>query len=362
MPNTKYIQKRISAIQQKVASSKTDWYLVSGVANMKYLSGMHTLSPLHREMFILIGTDQIYFIHSPLIAVPNYVQSMGIVEKLSPQNSLSNLLKKIVGRSELMGDFNDLKMEEATNIEKNTKLKIVTSNKIIESTREIKDDDELESIKKACQITAETWDELQETIQVGITEKDLQRAILAKLQEKGADAMSEEFLPIVAFGEHSSVPHHQSSDRILAKNEVVLVDFGCQVAGYWSDMTRTIKIGKSDRKEFCNIESIVKTAYHKAITTLTSTHDPAKADEAVDMYLQNQGYGGLMPHTTGHGIGLEVHEHPTLSRLALGQRLENKMVFTIEPGLYMSNEFGYRYENTLQMSNGNISVLTETKT
>lgn len=361
MPNIKYIQKRVSTIQQKLASGKVDWYLVSGVANIKYLSGIHTLSPLHREMFILVGINQVYFIHSPLIATPNYLQAVGEVEKISSTNSLSSLLKKIVHGGQLYGDFNDLKMEEAASIERNTGLKIVAGNKIIESARTIKDDSELENIKKACQITAETWDELYETIQVGITEKGLQDAILMKLREKGADNMSEEFLPIVAFGSNSSIPHHQSSDRMLAKNEVVLVDFGCKVSGYWSDMTRTIKIGQNNRQEFLQIESIVKTAYRKAVECLASTHDPAKADEVVDLHVRKEGYGGLMPHTTGHGIGLEVHEHPTLSRLALGQRIEDKMVFTIEPGLYRDNEFGYRYENTLEMSSGNISVLTETK-
>lgn len=353
-----YLKKRIESIQFNLTKSKTNWYLITNSANIKYLSGIESLSPLHREAWLLLSPKETHIFYSPLTAIPAHLKGMANLHVLGVGRSLGAQLKEIIQDDQVESDYADLRVKELMEIEKTCDFKLIASQGYIERERAVKDEYELDKIRKACQITTTTWQIIRKYIQVGTTEKKLQNLILKTLSDKGADVVSEEFLPIVAFGSNSSTPHHQCSDRKLKEEDVVLVDFGCRVLGYWSDMTRTIKLGQQS-EEFLKIETTVKQAYKLAINEILKTKKCENADQKVVDFLKSNKYEGLMPHTTGHGIGLEVHEPPSVSRYATQKAIESGVVFTIEPGIYFPENFGYRYENTLLFENETIKTLTD---
>ena len=164
-------------------------------------------------------------------------------------------------------------------------------------------------------------------------------------------------MPIVAFGRHSAIPHHQPTSKKLKNDDIVLVDFGCRYRGYWSDMTRTFAVG-SPSATFTHVQTIVKTAYRIGLKHARANRSNQAIDEAVHQFLVKQKHNTFMNHTTGHGIGLEVHETPSVSRLAPAFTLQPNTLITIEPGLYFPGQFGYRYENTIAITGSSPKSLT----
>lgn len=225
--------------------------------------------------------------------------------------------------------------------------------KIIEKQRMIKDEEEIEKIEKACQITDECFKHLLKFIKVGQTEKEIALEIEYYFKTHGADSIS--FEPIVASGSNSSKPHAIPTDKKIDIGDVITLDFGCIYKGYCSDMTRTIFVGY--------VPEDIKDIYNLVLKNQLQTENELKEGaniKVISRMVENDfklnGYD--LVHSLGHGVGLEIHEYPYLH----GKNdsfLKEKMVVTNEPGIYIPGKFGVRIEDTVLITKSGCINLTK---
>lgn len=227
---------------------------------------------------------------------------------------------------------------------------------VIEKQRMMKDEEEIQKITKACQITDECFTHLLEFIKVGKTEKEIAFEIERYFKTHGADGIS--FAPIVASGENSSKPHAMPTDRKIDLGDPITLDFGCQYKGYCSDMTRTIFVGY--------VPEEIKEIYHLVLKNQLQTGRELKAGaniKVLSKMVENDFrlHGYELVHSLGHGVGLDIHEYPYLN----GKNdtlLKEKMIVTNEPGIYIPGKFGVRIEDTVYITKtGSINLTKSDK-
>lgn len=220
-------------------------------------------------------------------------------------------------------------------------IELVNVSSFLKSSRIVKTKEELENIKRACEISDIAFKEVLKVIKVGMSEKEIAAYIEYIQRLHGATDRS--FETIVASGVRSSMPHGVASDKKIQENEFITMDFGCYYNGYVSDMTRTIYIGKiSDRER--KMYDIVLKAQKEAIKKVVKNASVKDIDNFVRSEFEKEGVAKNFTHSLGHGIGLEIHEGNILSYRS-DAKLVNNEVVTIEPGLYFDNEFGIRIED-----------------
>lgn len=211
---------------------------------------------------------------------------------------------------------------------------------------------ELANIQKACEIAEEGFLALLPQIQEGMTETEIAALLEHEMRKRGAQGVS--FATIVAFGAHAAVPHHETGDSKLQFGDEILIDFGCKVNGYCSDITRTFLFGDDGKHEdFKKAYQAVLTAHNLVQEKLCSGMTGKQADAIARDYLQSQGYGEYFTHSLGHGIGLKVHEFPSVSPRGEAE-LKDGMVFSDEPGVYVVGQYGIRIEDTITLKDGKV--------
>lgn len=224
----------------------------------------------------------------------------------------------------------------------------------VDSLRAIKDVQEIRLIKDAYRIIEKSLMAVIPHIREGIREKDLEAELVYQIRKLGAD--SESFPAIIAFGENSAIPHARTGMRRLKKGDVILIDAGCRVKGYCSDITRCLAFGDPD-DDVERFYSYLQGAFKRAVDKLEQRPVFFKSiDRAARRYLESRGLGQYFTHSLGHGIGLEVHERPYLSAKSR-DRIKSGMVFTIEPGVYFTGKFGLRLENAVYLADNPV-ILT----
>lgn len=251
------------------------------------------------------------------------------------------------GKSELFVDYTTISHAEALEYEA-LGFSLTDCAQEVRNEMLVKTDKELAKIKKACAIAEKSLADVLPLLKEGVTEAEIAAEIEHRFRKYGASGPS--FDTIVAFGENAAVPHHETGSTKLKKNECVLIDFGCVYDGYCSDMTRTFFFGKAD-KEFKRAYNAVLNAHLTSEKGIYEGIDCSLADGLARSVLVERGYGELFTHSLGHGIGVNVHEQPSLSPKGKG-KIENGMVFSIEPGVYVDGKFGIRIENTVVMKDG----------
>lgn len=221
----------------------------------------------------------------------------------------------------------------------------------------IKTASQLQKIKKACEITETAFFKTLPFIKTGVTELEVSAVLEYNFKMLGGQVG---FETIVAFSSGGSVPHYKTSDKKLELNTPILMDFGCSYQGYLSDMTRTFYYGAPTDK-FLSVYDSVKTTWHKAFSEIRSGMTCMEADGVARSHLKSCGLDKYFTHSLGHGLGVKIHEFPTLSQKS-STVLNNGMVFSIEPGVYLENEFGVRIEDTVVLQNGRcVSLMTSDK-
>ena len=240
---------------------------------------------------------------------------------------------------------------------KSNGLEIVDSLPAFTSAMSVKEDYELEYIKKACEITDEAFNSLLGQIKEGMTENEVAALLEYLMRKLGASGTS--FDTIVAFGKNSSVPHHETGMRTLHYGDIILIDFGCKFGGYCSDCTRTFLFG-DDKKhgDFKKAYESVLEAHNCAKENIIAGMTGKEADATARDCLKKYGLDKYFTHTLGHGIGINIHEFPSLSPKA-EDKLINGMVFSDEPGIYFEGQFGIRIEDTVTLENDRIVSLTD---
>jgi len=225
---------------------------------------------------------------------------------------------------------------------------LVPVNGIIENLRLIKTDAEISIIKEATKIAESAFDHILGYIRPGVTELEVSNELEFYMRKLGATSSS--FDIIVASGARSALPHGVASSKVIETGDFVTLDFGAYYKGYVSDMTRTVSVGEPDA-ELKKIYDIVLEAQLRGVNGIKAGITGKEADALTRDYITEKGYGEYYGHSTGHGIGLEVHEGPGLS-FRSDLVLEPNMIVTCEPGIYIPNLGGVRIEDDLIVKNG----------
>ncbi|WP_457644370.1 M24 family metallopeptidase [Persephonella sp.] len=222
--------------------------------------------------------------------------------------------------------------------------------------RMIKDEEEISIIKESVKKTDLIFSEIVHRIKYFKTELDVRRGIIDLIfQMRGT---GESFPAIVASGNHSAIPHYETSDFEIRWNAPLLIDMGMKYKGYCSDFTRTLFLGKVD-SEIQKVYEIVKEAHIAAVDKVKAGVPVKEIDLAARDVIEKYGYGEYFVHSTGHGVGIEIHEAPRISKNS-DEILQENTVFTVEPGIYLPGKGGVRLENIVVCRKDGAEVLTTT--
>lgn len=346
--------RRIATLQSNLQPEQV--FLLSRPADVQYYTGLLNLNPEERESFLVLSNKRanlLYPTFSPITQLDSIEYHSGhwpsdLIEVLSTYIKNEYTKTIFIDKSSLfVNEYEALTDKKLILEELNTTL--------LWQQRIIKDEAELLLLQKAGEITAQVMSQVLKDLAVGMSEKDVAQVAEIEMRRLGAERAS--FPPVIAFGSHSALPHHQPTDTKLSEEMVVLIDIGAKFNGYCGDMTRTVWFGTTPSPQFLEIKNTVHQAYDAAVALITADVSAAAIDTAARNVIQKNGYGNAFIHTTGHGVGLEIHEQPSLY-YKKDATLPEGAVVTIEPGIYLDGHFGYRYENMIQVTENSGVVLT----
>lgn len=234
------------------------------------------------------------------------------------------------------------------------KADLIPTHSLIEELRQVKDQQEIEKIRRAILITGQALRFIKDFISPGKKEIEIEAELERFIRYQGAGSSA--FAIIIASGTNSSFPHHISSQKRIQKDDLVLIDIGVDYQGYKSDLTRVFFLGKI-KVLARQIYDIARKAQEKTIKKIKPGIKALEIDRIGRQYIHESGFGKYFGHNLGHGVGLEVHEYPHIS----GQDdtvLEQGMIFTVEPGIYLPNKFGVRIEDMILVTKKGCEVLS----
>jgi len=331
---------------------KVDILLITTPENIRYLSGFTGTSGL-----IVITPHEAFFLTDSRYAAQSEYEVSGLRVKIYKRQtedvaSFINRLKP--GR--IGFEANGLTYEMYRKLKGLLQGKrLVPLSDDLRRIRAIKSAGELELIRRAVSLGAVGYNAAMKCITAGVRECDAALTIEMEIRNKGADALS--FDIIVASGIRAALPHGKASTKVIEKKETIIVDLGARYQGYHSDETCTFIVGKPSRQQN-KVYQIVKDAHDMAIEAVRPGVKASYVDSVARGFIKDAGYGNYFGHGTGHGVGLAVHEWPNISPYN-DDVLEESMVFTIEPGIYIHGWGGVRIEDMVMVKKDGCEVLTE---
>ncbi len=230
---------------------------------------------------------------------------------------------------------------------------------LVEQLRQVKDEDELGAMRRAIAIAQQAWSQLLEVLRPGMSEREVAWQLESRMRTLGAEAVA--FPLIVASGPNGALPHATPTERLIQAGEPVVVDFGCVVDGYCSDLTRAICLGPPSDGRYQELWQLVREAQQAALRGLRAGLSGAEADRLAREVIAAAGYGEYFGHGLGHGIGLAAHESPRLNPTS-SDMLPVGAVVSLEPGVYLPNWGGVRIEDLVLIHPDGAEVLTQLPT
>ncbi len=344
--------ERVEKLRSAMNEAGIEALLLGSQYNRQYISGFSGSSG-----YVLITASKSILLTDFRYTVQAASQAAGfeIVEHgTSPLQNVLELLKG-EGLSSLAFEQDHVTYAEYLSWSKTLEgIKLVPAAGLVENLRMFKDEAELAIMQEAAVLADRTFKHICGIIAPGISENDVALEMEVFMRSNGATSSS--FDTIVASGERSALPHGVASDRIIGNNEFVKLDFGAYYKGYCSDITRTVVVGKPSDKHL-EIYNIVLEAQLHALDHIKPGMTGMEADALARDVIVKYGYGDNFGHSTGHGLGMEVHEAPRLSRLS-DTILTPGMVVTVEPGIYLPGFGGVRIEDDIVITESGIKILT----
>lgn len=349
---------RLEQIREKLSRTHLDALFVTNQQNVTYLTGFTGLSPHEREGFLLITRKNAY-----LLTFPTY---FGLYKQggegfrtlsITAQQRLTDHLNMMCNTEQVktLGvEKENLTLSEYAGLKSKVPLLLRETEGFVEEFRLVKDEHEIAKIRKAAEITDQTFIAVQKEIKQGVSERTLALFIEHFIKERTQDIA---FPPIVAFGKNAAIPHYMPNNKEhITKNTLILLDFGAKVDGYCSDMTRVVFYKTPSDKEV-KVYTTVCTAQKNALAILKAGIPAYEADRIARTYIIDAGFAEY-PHSLGHGVGLAIHEAPRL-KAGLTDILQEGMVVTVEPGIYLEDTCGVRIEDLVVLRKDGVEILSK---
>jgi Xaa-Pro aminopeptidase len=344
------VESRIEHLRRIISLKRIDALLITNITNIRYLTGFTGSS----AFVLLAGDRSLFFTDSRYTEqaeheVRHFERSLEKGKRVSILRTLAKKLgiSRLGFESSISYDFYDHMRKIGVSL--------FPQNGLIEKMRMVKDAGEIAKIKEATRRAEEAFLATKPKIKPGITERTVALRLEDELKKRGCRKAA--FDIIVASGMHSSMPHAGQTEKKLEKGDFVIIDWGGEADGYYSDMTRTLLMSGSDMAQKRQIYDIVNRAREKAICEVREGSRSSEVDGAARQFISASGYGDFFGHGTGHGIGLDVHEGPRIS-WAGRDTLTSGMVFSIEPGIYVPGFGGVRIEDLVLVEGGKAKTLT----
>ncbi|MFA6433675.1 MAG: aminopeptidase P family protein [Elusimicrobiales bacterium] len=340
-------EKRLKDLQRLLKKEKLDAVVLSRPLEQDFLTGFRM------DGFVLLVSRTAAWAFMPKMLLEHFKSKVAFVNASAPESPLEAVISEVRA-----GKLKKTVFEPET--ETYLRGRFWRKNGFAEfrgltaGLRAVKEGEEISVLRKSCRIAARAFGLIKPRIKTGRTELSVSRELEDLMQAMGAKGPS--FNLIVGFGPDSARPHHETSDRPLKNNEAVLLDFGCVYNGYCSDITRTYFHGRPDA-EFKKVYSIVAAAQRAGLGKVRAGVKAVEVDRACRDHISDAGFGQYFIHGTGHGVGLEIHEAPTLNTRS-GETLRAGMAVTVEPGIYLPGKFGVRIEDSVLVKNGGCEILT----
>lgn len=353
------LKSRLQKLRQKLTEREVDAFFISQAENRCYLSGFDG-----SDGFLLItlqntilATDFRYLEQAERQA-PDY-------EIFRITNSIADWFPRLVAELNLKklgfeaGHITFVRYQQLTDAlnKAKSRLKLVPVDGVVESLRAVKEPEEIELITEASAISDSALEYIEDIIYIGISEKEVAWEIEKFMRQQGSQTIPFEI--IVASGPNAALPHAQPSQHAITAGEPIVIDIGARIGGYGSDLTRTLCLGAHD-DTFNKVYDTVLRAQLAAVAAIKEGMTGEEADNLARKVIKQAGYGEAFGHALGHGVGLAPHELPRLGPNSKEQ-LVNGMVFSIEPGIYLTGWGGVRIEDTVVMENGKIRVISKAR-
>ncbi|MDA8088249.1 MAG: Xaa-Pro peptidase family protein [Nitrospiraceae bacterium] len=360
------LQKRLAALRTALKGAGA--LLVSNLVNVRYLTGFTGSAG-----YVIVTGKEALFITDSRYGGGALGEAGRLYETIVIKGTLERTLARLSRR--LAAENKKLAFEKTVSYGFYEKLRrifgsgVVPLGGVVEGLRTIKDDYEMECIRKAVKRAEDAFNDIKGHIRPGVTEKALALRLEEAILKKGSQKPA--FPAIVASGENSAIPHARPTGRRIAPGDLVVIDWGAECEGYCSDMTRTFLIaGGQKGPGLARKKRIYRTVFQarsEAVAFVTKAYSkgdgggkrPKDIDNSARYVIKQAGYGEYFGHSLGHGIGLEVHEQPGVSpRPGLNKPLARGTVFTIEPGIYVPGLGGVRIEDMVYLAEDRPEVLT----
>lgn len=342
---------RLANLRDKLNAEEVDALLITKVANVTYFSGFRGDSSA-----LLVGKN-----FRRLITDGRYTeQAVAQSKNFTIVEQTDGLYKKIVEELKLLGcrrvGIEGLVMTVAQHGYLQKELVGVEFKSVeLDTLRQVKDSAEIAQIREACRIADTAFEKILPIIKPNVREVDVAAELEYYMRRLGSEKVA--FTTIVASGWRSSLPHGSATDKKICAGDFVTLDFGATAGGYRSDITRTVCVGKASTEQRQIYDAVLDAQLH-GLEVITAGKSGVEVDSAVRERLTIAGYGKFFVHGLGHGVGLEIHEEPRLSKLSKCERLLPNMIVTDEPGVYIANFGGVRIEDTVLVTSGKAEPLT----
>ncbi|PZF85100.1 M24 family metallopeptidase [Jiangella anatolica] len=354
--------KRRAELAKKLVDDKIDAALVTSLVNVRYLTGLDSSNAallLTADGTAVLATDSRYSTAAKAVA-----EDVELMVERGVATSLAARVAKAAGSLRLGVEEHALTLElwesvRSTLDDEPATVETVHLGRAVERLRAVKDEDEIALLAQACAISCRALEDLYAAGGfAGRTEKEIARDLEWRMFGQGADGLA--FETIVATGPNSAIPHHSPAERVVERGDLLKIDFGAMYRGYHADCTRTSVVGAPPQDWQREIYDLVATAQRAGSEVVAVGAECMAVDRASRAIIDDAGYKENFGHGTGHGVGLEVHEAPTLGYSATGT-LADRMAVTVEPGIYLPGRGGVRIEDTLAVrASGGSELLTPT--
>ncbi len=336
-----------------IFSHHSEAFLVTNIKNIRYLTGFSGSSAVllctEKNSFLLID-----FRYLEQAKREVQIEIVEVAEKW--YKTLKDIL--IEEKIKTLSFESTLSFENYSILVKNLEIRLIPQHNIIENMRAIKDEEEIKNIRESIRRAEEAFLKIKPHIKEGSSERDITLMLEYEIKKQGAVQLP--FPVIVASGPNSSMPHWKNSNRKLQKGDFVIIDWGAECDGYFSDMTRTFIVGKPSEKQV-EIYNIVNKARQGAIEIIRAGIISKEIDGKARNLIKKWDYEKYFGHATGHGVGMDIHEIPKIGPDA-EEIIKNGMVFTIEPGIYIEGFGGVRIEDMVLIKDDSFEVLTHLST